>query len=513
MHHCLQISEIMSLVCSELPCENGTVGLGELASLARTCRAFHDPALDVLWRTLRSLEPLIRTLPADLWEIRDPGTITDSNGNSIQHRAFVFVRPIEESDWTQFHVYAHRVRVLDFCHELRKQYVNHFDAGVPSALHVSAPALPLLPNLQTLALHEERSELVSHLDMLLHPKLTSFSCSITYDAQRLSLLPRLTSECPGLTSFAVANYCYEENQEWLITAISRVVGAWRSLTQLGVPILTSFGMEIVSALPLLQSLTIKDLELVDTPRTLGFPSLRFVEFHAPSLSTCIAFLSLLPPQHPALHTIKMTTDTFPGSAQSHSFFEALAKHCSPMVLKHIDLKAWQSPLIVPDIVAGMADLIPSLLPFHHLEHLSINIPSILAFDDATVRAMAASWPRLRVLRVLSTYLRHAHQSHPRSRGISATTFADLVTSCTELCELGIPVDTAAATGGCVKANTNLRALIVGFSKVPDIAETATFLSAVCPNLNIVSAAQDRDSWREVTRLITVRRQGRAAGEE
>lgn len=31
-----------------------------LAALARTCRAFSDPALDYLWRKLDSLKPLIR---------------------------------------------------------------------------------------------------------------------------------------------------------------------------------------------------------------------------------------------------------------------------------------------------------------------------------------------------------------------------------------------------------------------------------------------------------------------
>ncbi|KAH7917134.1 hypothetical protein BV22DRAFT_1026932, partial [Leucogyrophana mollusca] len=42
-----------------------------LASLARTCRTFRDPALDVLWSFLKSFDPLIRCLPQDLWEMDD----------------------------------------------------------------------------------------------------------------------------------------------------------------------------------------------------------------------------------------------------------------------------------------------------------------------------------------------------------------------------------------------------------------------------------------------------------
>lgn len=71
MHNCLRISEIISHVCTDLLDADGDFGPKGLARLARTCRAFRDPALDILWHTLLALEPLIRTLPADLWEIQE----------------------------------------------------------------------------------------------------------------------------------------------------------------------------------------------------------------------------------------------------------------------------------------------------------------------------------------------------------------------------------------------------------------------------------------------------------
>lgn len=39
-----------------------------LYNFATTCRAFRDPALDVLWRVQMSLAPLVKCLPVDLWE-------------------------------------------------------------------------------------------------------------------------------------------------------------------------------------------------------------------------------------------------------------------------------------------------------------------------------------------------------------------------------------------------------------------------------------------------------------
>ena len=39
-----------------------------LATLARTCKAFKEPSLDMIWEELDDLTPLIRCLPETLWE-------------------------------------------------------------------------------------------------------------------------------------------------------------------------------------------------------------------------------------------------------------------------------------------------------------------------------------------------------------------------------------------------------------------------------------------------------------
>jgi hypothetical protein len=40
-----------------------------LACLARTTRAFEGPALDALWRTQKSLVPLLKLMPPDMWTV------------------------------------------------------------------------------------------------------------------------------------------------------------------------------------------------------------------------------------------------------------------------------------------------------------------------------------------------------------------------------------------------------------------------------------------------------------
>jgi len=40
-----------------------------LLALALTCKSFTGPALDLLWRKLDGLDPLIRCLPPTLWKL------------------------------------------------------------------------------------------------------------------------------------------------------------------------------------------------------------------------------------------------------------------------------------------------------------------------------------------------------------------------------------------------------------------------------------------------------------
>ncbi|KAF8550069.1 hypothetical protein OG21DRAFT_1469182 [Imleria badia] len=56
MHHALEIQEILLNIF-------GHCHPDDLPSLARTCRGFKEPALDVLWEELDNLSPLVRCLP------------------------------------------------------------------------------------------------------------------------------------------------------------------------------------------------------------------------------------------------------------------------------------------------------------------------------------------------------------------------------------------------------------------------------------------------------------------
>jgi len=68
MHHCLNVLDILDTIFNFV-LESHEYGTSTLAALAVTCRHFEHPALDVLWRTIPSLIPLVKCLPPDLWEM------------------------------------------------------------------------------------------------------------------------------------------------------------------------------------------------------------------------------------------------------------------------------------------------------------------------------------------------------------------------------------------------------------------------------------------------------------
>lgn len=73
MHRGLQIPEIVELVCIELAEDLPRYGAGppqcqHLAALARTCKTFQDPALDLLWSHQKNtMKNLLMCMPNDLW--------------------------------------------------------------------------------------------------------------------------------------------------------------------------------------------------------------------------------------------------------------------------------------------------------------------------------------------------------------------------------------------------------------------------------------------------------------
>ena len=64
MHPCLLVSEIIELIIKFSDSNNPPHS--SPAALAQTCRAFYEPACDIRWKSLNSLQPLLRCFSGDI---------------------------------------------------------------------------------------------------------------------------------------------------------------------------------------------------------------------------------------------------------------------------------------------------------------------------------------------------------------------------------------------------------------------------------------------------------------
>lgn len=69
MHPCLMLDEILRAIARELYSPYLYMNMGVVA-MGMTCRAFYEPAMDVLWESFDGLKPLSECFSPDIFEIR-----------------------------------------------------------------------------------------------------------------------------------------------------------------------------------------------------------------------------------------------------------------------------------------------------------------------------------------------------------------------------------------------------------------------------------------------------------
>ncbi|KAF9467213.1 hypothetical protein BDZ94DRAFT_1249858 [Collybia nuda] len=121
MHPCLNISEVLSnifkYVLEDVP--SGEVpeitrwpeaGSMTLAALARTCKAFSEPALNVLWYRQPSLAPLLNCLPVDCYQV----TEIVRGDRMFINTVMTITRDLTPSDFERVRHHAKRIRSIGF---------------------------------------------------------------------------------------------------------------------------------------------------------------------------------------------------------------------------------------------------------------------------------------------------------------------------------------------------------------------------------------------------------------
>ncbi|EMD35041.1 hypothetical protein CERSUDRAFT_116547 [Gelatoporia subvermispora B] len=168
MHRCLQISEILYLVLRVLQGdpEDHYIALhpSTLAALARTCRAFREPALNILWERQNNIVGIIQCLPSGCWEYRH--VREGRKGEMLS-----FMRSLVPRDWIRFIYYARKIKYL----ELSGKGSDHRDRFPSDAalldLSTYRVSGALFPCLRKLSLFEVKSGYWNIMNIFVSPVL------------------------------------------------------------------------------------------------------------------------------------------------------------------------------------------------------------------------------------------------------------------------------------------------------------------------------------------------------
>ncbi|KAF9467018.1 hypothetical protein BDZ94DRAFT_1250325 [Collybia nuda] len=418
MHPCLQINEILTNIFESTRELEATEhprfplwpakGSKNLAALARACKTFSEPALDLLWEFQPSLAPLVRCLPGDALAVK-ARKITFF----IRHDELMITRDLSPSDWERVNHYARRIRTIG-CYEKHKLEWSRlsFDALatlqlckigpgpiLPNLLHFSAcishflhaplyPSLVVGSNLKTLDIYTSDSYQTRYIDndllaanliFVFGPTSSSISsCSLllpTGYAWGIFPSPVLTRLYCGFTSM----------QKFNLQEVHTSCEALITLSDL--PYLRSLKM-VISGTQLEKFNSIIDSDTI-------FSRLEELWIRTDALIHVQEFFG-----HPgigALHTFQVIEAFNHANVWDvSSFVDAFHRQQGVSHLRHFGI--FEQPFWGPrtDYPQITNRALTPLLSYVNMTTLTVNL-GVVTVDDDMLKKMAVAWPHLQVL--------------------------------------------------------------------------------------------------------------------
>ncbi|KAJ7061827.1 hypothetical protein C8F01DRAFT_1057673, partial [Mycena amicta] len=519
MHRGLQIPEIALEVVQYLRTERSA-----LARLARTCRLFSDPALDVLWFSPGSdtLLYILRCLPADLVAISEgpPPNFHSVNGITVK-----LLHPVGRSDWERPQQYCRRVRSLDFVMPSSPR-----QTGVLAVLSLCLPTELLFPRLKDLEWHfgsrpdELKLNEALLLRLFLAPTLRSFSLWGS-PTLTLSLLPIIASRTLPLTSIRLRRDTPHLPTDPERQAVSDFI---RNTSLVGLETLDVLGIDAdafqcLAAAPNITSLVLESLHSMVFPASHSIPpGTSFSQLTVFRVSRADATLTAVLPMlaHSPLEDLYIEPIDSTTTAHISELFTQLAAHCACLPLVSFrcetrlfvpgDVPSWNVPRTAFLCLSG----------FQKLTTLSISTHGEFEFGDETIGTIAERCPSIEHL--------YLYQDSSESR-FTLSVLVLLAKHCGSLEAIQITLDTSLVPSAYPTTDSGERisqsllySLSVRYSRIEDVFPIASFLSSLFPSLDEVQWAweardegeedQDQDPaaaqahtfhlrWDEVERLV------------
>jgi hypothetical protein len=379
MHRCLFITEILYLIFEEI-WSGAEQRHKTLATMARCCRAFEAPALDVLWRAQDSLEPLLACLPADIWQDRDGvRCLVRSNGvDSVgrQKCSPSQSRAINPDDTIRFDHYAKRINMLTVP-------LSEYTADTIETLSRTGS---LFPNLHNLDARIVEAVFYTSLNHLLVPSLKTLKIFLRSETEYTSpMFSNLPLKCP-----AVMHVSLRIGSTGL-PLHSEDICCWKDLRSLRARLSDSRALTHLSTM---HSLSVLDIHLPIhlEPEQFTFRTLKKLVIETYPAS-CVDFLCSL--RAPSLVALTINVDD--GFQPWKRVFEVIGQRLCDSPLTELSIfqsGGFEAPPM------SMNHFRP-LYAFANMTAFTSHVSPQFLLEDDGIREMASAWPSLHTLRLPS----------------------------------------------------------------------------------------------------------------
>ncbi|KZP11750.1 hypothetical protein FIBSPDRAFT_898746 [Athelia psychrophila] len=530
MHRCLQVEELVSLICEEVYHDNNkkdeSKSIVHLRNLALTARTFLEPALNILWRSLHSLDHLFMVLPRDTWKETEPMPISRLDDDDGRIRlALRTHRYLKREDLDRYRFYKQKIKELVLSDEAVCVKVANETCwtALRHAFQMFYPSESYLPRpcILDYGAYFDDEEAWRRYD-LVSKNLKSLKIQDRHPADVngpiLMMISTLSSRAPMLEDLNVLGITNKHLRTELLPSL---VGQknLRSFT-CNNPITSEFATTLGS-LPHLKKLSCRlpgasfSLSLPRHPGQRPFPSLHSISLGTRRLASITHFLDKTMIAGP-IRTFRASI-TWSQEAWRDDPLHTLEILAGVSASSLTSFTLW-SARSYDDVLEGVAPTlslreIRPLLACTRLKKLHIEFDrSLDGFDNAAIQVMAAAWPRLRNIILIP---------FPPEQPSLCTIHCliDLARGCRDLEGVGITFSSSPEPydiQGAARSLTHysLEEMHVGYSlldksSVPGIA---AFLAELFPNLDHISTLpknymrsyeeynENTAAWKEVLRL-------------
>ncbi|KAG2049499.1 hypothetical protein BDR06DRAFT_1023865, partial [Suillus hirtellus] len=278
MHQALLIPEVLLEIFAHvntIPSIQTAPTQKLLAALARTCKIFHEPAMDLLWTEIHGLEPLLGCVTRLHPMIYHSDTRWDDSDEPWAKG----VEPLSAHEAHQFLRHSSRIRILNI-----KSEHPHLLSVIPAEACV-------FPRLKSLSLSTTYLNLFLPHILLALEHLCIYTCDDDSTANELSLISDRIHWCTRLVTLScpMLDWATWKRLSSLPTLLKLKIGqGYNDLPSLSSRDMVNLSFLNITSLSFRQRYNVADINAADIITVMQhsqFPSLKEFEFEAHFLSS------------------------------------------------------------------------------------------------------------------------------------------------------------------------------------------------------------------------------------